>query len=381
MFACLLLLVTGDIGSQQSALYRLGDIPLDSATYQRYLKVLPPVATLPASYDARNDGIVTPAKDQGNCGGCWAFASAGAMESHMLKKFAFGPVDMAEQQLISCNSSMVGCCGGSSTAPRYWETAGPVYEGCMPFAESGTSCPTQSTKLCSNSTKCPQLGYRVIDWYTVSSSQFKTSLYNDGPSYWRFDVYGDFFTYWNSGSAGSVYVNTGSTFQGGHAVLLIGWDDAKNAYLCKNSWGSTGGPNDDGTFWIAYTGHTNNLNFGMSNFDLARTGLAITMSQPSYVNGNIVTASEFRLQNVGSQIQCELKSWLAVPTLPPISILNLGSDGSFLLPAGFNQDFGPITLFQVGSVFPRGSYQFNSRVVDLATGATLSEDINAFAIQ
>lgn len=45
--------------------------------------------------------------------------------------------------------------------------------------------------------------------------------------------------------------------------MLIGWDDSKGAYLCKNSWGEYGGPNGDGTFWIAYS---NNLNFGMSNF-------------------------------------------------------------------------------------------------------------------
>jgi hypothetical protein len=51
-------------------------------------------------------------------------------------------------------------------------------------------------------------------------------------------------------------------------VLLIGWDDAKGAYLCKNSWGTDGGPNSDGTFWIAYEGHATDLGFGMSNFSL-----------------------------------------------------------------------------------------------------------------
>ena len=33
-------------------------------------------------------------------------------------------------------------------------------------------------------------------------------------------------------------------------VLIIGWDNAKNAWLCKNSWGAVGGPESDGTFWM-----------------------------------------------------------------------------------------------------------------------------------
>ncbi len=41
----------------------------------------------------------------------------------------------------------------------------------------------------------------------------------------------------------------------GHMVTLIGWDDTKQAWLCKNSWGSTSGPHKDGTFWISYKSH------------------------------------------------------------------------------------------------------------------------------
>ncbi|MFX0198844.1 MAG: C1 family peptidase [Candidatus Hodarchaeota archaeon] len=256
-----------------AAEYGLGDIPLDPETYQRYLQIWPEeaVEALPASYDARDDGIVTPAKNQGSCGSCWAFASVGAFESHLLKQFGFGPTDLSEQQQVSCNLSMVGCCGGSSSAPRYWESAGPIYEACFPYAESGTSCPTQRTVACSAASGCTQLSFRVTNWHTVSptEAQFKTSLYNDGPSYWRFTVYSDFNTYWNSGNPGDVYVSqSGYSQLGGHAVLLIGWDDAKGAYLCKNSWGAAAGPNGDGTFWIAYSGHYYNLGFGMSNFNL-----------------------------------------------------------------------------------------------------------------
>ncbi len=254
------------------------DIPLDEKTYQQYLK---PVeypeglsrAVLPTSYDARDDGIVTSPKNQGACGGCWAFASVGAMESHLLALGVGGTPDYSEQQLISCHSGMSGCCGGSLTAMQYWETAGPITEACLPFGEGGTSCPTESTIPCSNGSGCTQLNYRVTNWHTVDLSDFKGSLYVDGPSYWRFTVYDDFSSWYNSASSGSVYVNgSGTSSVGGHAVLLIGWDDSKSAYLLKNSWGSTSGPQGDGTFWMAYSGHAHDLSFQMSNFDLYLPG-------------------------------------------------------------------------------------------------------------
>lgn len=39
-------------------------------------------------------------------------------------------------------------------------------------------------------------------------------------------------------------------FGGGHAICIIGWDDTKNGYIIKNSWGENYGPNGDGTACI-----------------------------------------------------------------------------------------------------------------------------------
>ena len=259
MLFCLMLLAGHDVYAKE---YKLGDIPLHPEVYKKHLKVWPMemAEMLPTAYDARDDGIFTPAKDQGSCGSCWAFASVGAMESHMLKAYQAGPEDLSEQQQVSCNTSMWGCDGGSSNAIKYWEQKGPLDEGCFPYtANDSTPC---------GESNCTQLGYRVIDWHTVSTNDFKNSLYIYGPSYWRFNVYSDFDTFWRDGTPDQVYTSQpGSTYRGGHAVLLIGWDDTKGAYLCKNSWGS-GGPNNDGTFWIAYSGHSYDLGFGMVNFSL-----------------------------------------------------------------------------------------------------------------
>ena len=254
-----------------------GELPLDEETYQHYMQPVHTdqgeLAALPTAYDARSEGIVTPAKNQGSCGSCWAFASTGAFESHLLDAgFVSGPIDLSEQQQVSCNSDMSGCCGGSSTALLFWNSLGPLHESCFPYGDGGTSCPVESGVLCSQGSFCPNLPYRVSNWYTVPTNQFKDSLYLDGPSYWRFDVYSDFSSWYNSAAAGAVYTNqAGTTLRGGHAVLMIGWDDSKNAYLMKNSWGTTSGPQDDGTFWIAYSGHSHSLGFQMVNFDVIST--------------------------------------------------------------------------------------------------------------
>jgi len=213
---------------------------------------------------------VTPADDQGSCGSCWAFASVGALESKIL--IDGGPqYDLSEQQINSCNTYGFSCCGGSMTALQFWYSQGPMQENCTGYGDYNTSCPTTSNVACSSMDACTKLDYNTTGYYTVdmgSNDNIKASLLADGPTYFRYDFYGDFHTHWNSASPGAVYTQTSGSDLGGHAVLIIGWDDNKGAWLCKNSWGPSGGPDSDGTFWMAYSGHTNNLNFGMANVQI-----------------------------------------------------------------------------------------------------------------
>jgi C1A family cysteine protease len=257
---------------------------------------------LPASFNWKTKGKVTSAKDQGGCGSCWAFASVGALESKILIKGG-SLYNLSEQQQISCNSNMGGCRGGNMTALQFWGSQGPMLESCTEYCQCNGNC--------NNLTHCIKLNYNTKNYYTVNTSdlnEVKSSIYNDGPTYFRYDVYADFEAFWNNGSSGQVYKNINGADLGGHAVLIIGWDDSKNAWLCKNSWGETEGPNGDGTFWIAYSGHLKDLHFGMANFTITDLPQPSDRKIPVYrfadtIEGNhFYTASESEKNMVTNEI-------------------------------------------------------------------------------
>ncbi len=153
---------TGAYGAQFP--YPLGDIPLSPEAYQTNLQVIPRErmaeiqAALPSAYNAADQGFVTPANNQGNCGSCWAFAAAGAVESKLLMRGLAPQSDVSEQQQVSCNTEMWGCNGGSMESLLFWAPPpdpdkGPLPESIFPYtASDSTACYNPSAR---------QMPYRV----------------------------------------------------------------------------------------------------------------------------------------------------------------------------------------------------------------------------
>jgi hypothetical protein len=83
----------------------------------------------------------------------------------------------------------------------------------------------------------------------------KTALNTYGPVNTTMQVYSDFFYY-----AGGVYHYATGTYQGGHAILIIGYDDASQSFICKNSWGTGWG--EAGFFNIGYSELNSVTQFG-----------------------------------------------------------------------------------------------------------------------
>ena len=107
----------------------------------------------------------------------------------------------------------------------------------------------------------------------------------------------------------------------------------------------------------------------------------IQLNQATYIDGDTVTANVFRVVNLtGAPIATELKVWQGLPKMPPISFLNVGSDGSTVLPAGADIDRGPFPLLSVTAALPRGIHEISCRLLDPVTGELLFEDRNSFVI-
>jgi cathepsin L len=68
------------------------------------------VSDLPDSVDWRTKGVVTPVKNQGGCGSCWAFASTAVLESHIALQTGV-LYELSEQELVSCSENPNHCGG------------------------------------------------------------------------------------------------------------------------------------------------------------------------------------------------------------------------------------------------------------------------------
>lgn len=216
----------------------------------------------PAYYDLRTLNKVTPVKDQGNAGTCWAFATYGSLESYLMpyQKWDFSENNLKNVLSDDSPEGFDRTDGGNEFMSTAYlaRWSGPVTERKDPYSDSSSFLqselrfhvtkhvqnvlfiPDRTGPLDNNAIKSAIMKYGAIDTTMYMDQEATHSYYNP-----------DTYSYHYDGSGNS-----------NHAVAIVGWNDrydrnkfakappGDGAFIVKNSWGTSWG--DKGYFYVSY---------------------------------------------------------------------------------------------------------------------------------
>jgi len=200
---------------------------------------------VPDEFDWIAKGAVTPVKDQGQCGSCWAFSATEAIESQWF--LAGNSLDsLAPQQIVDCDKGRgdEGCNGGDTpTAYQYVIAAGGMEkEDAYPYTGSDDTCSFSVSKV----------DAKIKDWTYITKSKNETEmaakLVVSGPLSICVDA-----EPWQYYIGGVITSLCGTDLD--HCVMITGFKDQVDflgftvpIWVVRNSWGADWG--EDGYVWI-----------------------------------------------------------------------------------------------------------------------------------
>jgi cathepsin L len=198
-----------------------------------------PVLGLPTSVDWRTKGIVTPVKDQAQCGSCWAFSAVGGMEGAAAQATS-KLQSFSEQELVDCAAGGQDNCdnGGWMTDGFTWAIQnGMELESDYPYtAQSLGKCKYDASKMKQRFSSYANVTSGSEDALQAASANGVVSVAIDASSFW-FQLY-----------SGGVYDDSscGSALSDlDHGVTLVGYGhdtaSGKDFWWVKNSWNTSWG--------------------------------------------------------------------------------------------------------------------------------------------
>ncbi|GMI59682.1 hypothetical protein ScalyP_jg11878 [Parmales sp. scaly parma] len=201
------------------------------------------VGDLPAEWDWRNKGVMSPVKNQGHCGSCWAFATTATVESHVAIETGL-LFELSEQQLVSCAPNEDHCGGLGGCMGSIPELAYDYLIGAGGYAEEW-SYPYISYQGDTNGTcaEAPELKAGIGGYVKLpenDAASVMSALVNVGPLAINVDA-----STWHNYEGG---VFEGCSFDEDmdldHVVVLVGYgtdDKLGNYWTVRNSWSPTWG--------------------------------------------------------------------------------------------------------------------------------------------
>eukprot|EP01017_Pseudomicrothorax_dubius_P026174 TRINITY_DN28_c0_g1_i2.p1 TRINITY_DN28_c0_g1~~TRINITY_DN28_c0_g1_i2.p1 ORF type:complete len:361 (+),score=109.91 TRINITY_DN28_c0_g1_i2:150-1232(+) len=204
-----------------------------------------PTLEVPDSVDWRTKNVVTPIKDQGQCGSCWAFSTTGSLEG--LYGLKVGNLQsFSEQQLVDCSTKYgnEGCNGGlMDQGFQYIQDNGIEAEASYPYKAVDQKCKYNKQQVVYKNTGFNDVPENQEDQLVAAIAQQPVSVAIEADT--------DVFQFYQSGVIDSKSCGTDLD----HGVLAVGYtSDYKNRgyFIVKNSWGADWG--DKGYVNIARTG-------------------------------------------------------------------------------------------------------------------------------
>ena len=208
---------------------------------------------LPDAYDMRSAERVSPVRDQGKFGTCWAFASLGALETTTLplEENIYSVDHMSLNNGFNLDLSQGGEHNMSIAYMAAWR--GPVYEKDDPYGDGVTSDKLKAVKhleeaIVIDSKNLDKVKSAVFKYGGVETSIFLEMSYGSSDS-----------DYYNKDTNSYCYMGMEKP---NHDIVIVGWNDhypkenfkhrptADGAFICKNSWGTKFG--EDGFFYVSY---------------------------------------------------------------------------------------------------------------------------------